>query len=223
MNLTRRQQLFNIEAFVNDDEYKEIREILFRISDELEYEGWEIFGAVNLFFRGLADKFSAIDILVSEKCFDRISEILSKDFRVFVIEPEMKKTSFISLREGSEFFQGRKIGLITKSGMEINLLSGLRIEGLYGEYFSYDFRDREIDVFSINGRKIPLMQMEVQLLIYEMNEGIECEKRTKRLRVKEYLEIEGVRHIKVIKRLIENNRLSSWIEKDVNDLLEKAK
>ena len=219
----RSQQLRNIKSFMSDDKFEEIRNILIRISEELVFDGWELFGAVNLFFHGLVDKYGELDILVTENSFERIAKILKNEFNATCIKDIIERTNFVNEVGEVDYFNCRNGKLETQSGIVLNLISGVRIDGMYGERFSYTFKNKEVDVFSLNGHQIPFMVMEVQFLVYEMNEGLECEKRYKRLRVKEYLEAEGIRHKSLLKSLLETNRLSSWIKEEVETLLEKAR
>lgn len=201
------QSKANIQCFLEDTEYSERREALFKLIDEFEKEGvrWSVICSSNLFLRGIVDEFHDLDFLIDESDIDKVIEIMERNKAVLI---ETGGNGYCE----SDVYMHYQLGRV-----DVDILAGFRVN-TYSTSYRYKFNKKELDFIEVDKTKIKLVSMEAQYILYSMMEGWQAKRRFKRILIEDYL-LRKNSDLKYAHILRDNGGLPAWIKRNIRALL----
>lgn len=203
------QKEANIECLLEDPEYCERKETLFKIALEFEKANirWGLGCSTNLFLRGIVDEFHDLDLIVEIEDIPYIKNIMEN------MEGVLKATG------GNGFCESNIYMHYQLNRVDVDIISGFRVV-TFGTEFLYNFNIEEIENIKINNIHIPLISVEALYVLYCMMEGWQTKRRYKRLLMSEYLITENIKFPQILENSLKDS-LPSWIKKQIKLLLQK--
>lgn len=201
------QKEANILCLLEDKEYLERKEALFKIVNEFEKNGirYGLACSMNLFLNGIVDEFHDLDFIIELSDTEKVKEVMEK------IGAILKETGGIGYCESDVYmhFQLERV--------DIDIISGFRLL-TFGTNFQYKFNENELVTCYIKNFTIPLIPLEALYVLYYMMEGWQPRRRYKRKLIEQYLIIEGVSFPKILENSL-TTELPLWIKKKIKLLL----
>ena len=209
INVYDYQAQANIQCLLDDIEYSERKDTLFKIFDDFKKENirWSLACSTNLFLRGIVDDFHDLDLIVDKNDVAKIMLIMENNNAI------LKETGGNGYCE-SDIYRHYQFGRV-----DVDIISVFRLV-TFGTYFEYAYNSEEIDYISLDGKKFPLVSMEALYLLYSMMEGWQAKRRYKRVLIEEYLLREEIKYPNILKESL-NANLPGWIKRNVRDILNK--
>lgn len=198
----------NVLCLLEDEEYLERKEALFKLTDEFNKSGirWGLACSMNLFLRGLVDEFHDLDLVVEEEDIPKVKDIMEKNGGI------LKATG------GNGFCESNCYMHFQLKRVDIDIISGFRII-TFGTKFLYNFNETEIEYIKVEEKKIPLIPVEALYLLYAMMEGWQAKRRYKRLLIGEYLVTRDLKFPDILVNSLEE-QLPAWIKKEVKLIIQ---
>lgn len=198
----------NVLCLLEDEEYLERKEALFKLADEFNKSGirWGLACSMNLFLRGLVDEFHDLDLVVEEEDIPKVKDIMEKNGGI------LKATG------GNGFCESNCYMHFQLKRVDIDIISGFRII-TFGTKFLYNFNESEIEYIKVEEKKIPLIPVEALYLLYAMMEGWQAKRRYKRLLIGEYLVTRDLKFPDILVNSLEE-QLPAWIKKEVKLIIQ---
>lgn len=186
--------------------------VLKLIAEALEEAGveWTLCCSAGLYGVGIVDKFGDFDILVDEKDFEPLKETLQK-VGVEML-PTKQKSAF-----GTPYYQQARF-YYEGEAIEFDLIAKFWVMTFDTQY-CYDFKKEDIEFFEVDGKKIPVLAVEVQLVLYAMMEGWQKERCFKRRLCFDYLKRNGVKRPGYLAEVSLQN-VPSFLKEVIRELLE---
>lgn len=201
------QKEANILCLLEDKEYLERKEALFKIVNEFEKNGirYGLACSMNLFLNGIVDEFHDLDFIIELSDTEKVKEVMEK------IGAILKETGGNGYCESDVYmhFQLERV--------DIDIISGFRLL-TFGTNFQYKFNENELVTCYIKNFTIPLIPLEALYVLYYMMEGWQPRRRYKRKLIEQYLIIEGVSFPKILENSL-TTELPLWIKKKIKLLL----
>ena len=201
------QKEANILCLLEDKEYLERKEALFKIVNEFEKNGirYGLACSMNLFLNGIVDEFHDLDFIIELSDTEKVKEVMEK------IGAILKETGGNGYCESDVYmhFQLERV--------DIDIISGFRLL-TFGTNFQYKFNENELLTCYIKNFTIPLIPLEALYVLYYMMEGWQPRRRYKRKLIEQYLIIEGVSFPKILENSL-TTELPLWIKKKIKLLL----
>ena len=201
------QKEANILCLLEDKEYLERKEALFKIVNEFEKNGirYGLACSMNLFLNGIVDEFHDLDFIIELSDTEKVKEVMEK------IGAILKETGGNGYCESDVYmhFQLERV--------YIDIISGFRLL-TFGTNFQYKFNENELVTCYIKNFTIPLIPLEALYVLYYMMEGWQPRRRYKRKLIEQYLIIEGVSFPKILENSL-TTELPLWIKKKIKLLL----
>lgn len=201
------QKEANILCLLEDKEYLERKEALFKIVNEFEKNGirYGLACSMNLFLNGIVDEFHDLDFIIELSDTEKVKEVMEK------IGAILKETGGNGYCESDVYmhFQLERV--------DIDIISGFRLL-TFGTNFQYKFNENELLTCYIKNFTIPLIPLETLYVLYYMMEGWQPRRRYKRKLIEQYLIIEGVSFPKILENSL-TTELPLWIKKKIKLLL----
>ena len=201
------QKEANILCLLEDKEYLERKEALFKIVNEFEKNGirYGLACSMNLFLNGIVDEFHDLDFIIELSDTEKVKEVMEK------IGAILKETGGNGYCESDVYmhFQLERV--------DIDIISGFRLL-TFGTNFQYKFNENELVTCYIKNFTIPLIPLEALYVLYYMREGWQPRRRYKRKLIEQYLIIEGVSFPKILENSL-TTELPLWIKKKIKLLL----
>lgn len=195
------QKEANILCLLEDKEYLERKEALFKIVNEFEKNGirYGLACSMNLFLNGIVDEFHDLDFIIELSDTEKVKEVMEK------IGAILKETGGNGYCESDVYmhFQLERV--------DIDIISGFRLL-TFGTNFQYKFNENELVTCYIKNFTIPLIPLETLYVLYYMMEGWQPRRRYKRKLIEQYLIIEGVSFPKILENSL-TTELPLWIKK----------
>lgn len=208
-NIYKYQKEANISCLLEDVEYGERKEALFRIINEFEANKirYAIACSMNLFLQGIVDEFHDLDLIVEYEDIEKIKKVMKK------MGAKLKETG------GNGFCESDIYMHFQLERVDIDIISGFRIL-TFGTHFLYEFNKKELTFISFISEypSIPLIPVEALYILYAMMEGWQPRRRYKRILIEEYLIMEGVTFPNILERAL-NDNLPTWIKKKIKLIL----
>lgn len=185
--------------------------VLKLIAEALEKAGveWTLCCSAGLFCFGIVEKFGDFDILVDEKDFERLKEALQK-VGVEMLPTEQKSTF------GSPFYQQARF-YYEGEAIEFDLIAKFWVMTFDTQY-CYDLKKEDIEFVEFDGKKIPALAVEVQMVLYAMMEGWQPVRRWKRQLCYEYLKQNGVKRSDYLNEVAMHN-VPDFLKEVIRELL----
>ena len=201
------QKEANILCLLEDKEYLERKEALFKIVNEFEKNGirYGLACSMNLFLNGIVDEFHDLDFIIELSDTEKVKEVMEK------IGAILKETGGNGYCE-SDFYMHFQLERV-----DIDIISGFRLL-TFGTNFQYKFNENELVTCYIKNFTIPLIPLEALYVLYYMMEGWQPRRRYKRKLIEQYLIIEGVSFPKILENSL-TTELPLWIKKKIKLLL----
>ena len=201
------QKEANILCLLEDKEYLERKEALFKIVNEFEKNGirYGLACSMNLFLNGIVDEFHDLDFIIELSDTEKVKEVMEK------IGAILKETGGNGYCE-SDFYMHFQLERV-----DIDIISGFRLL-TFGTDFQYKFNENELVTCYIKNFTIPLIPLEALYVLYYMMEGWQPRRRYKRKLIEQYLIIEGVSFPKILENSL-TTELPLWIKKKIKLLL----
>lgn len=198
----------NVLCLLEDEEYLERKEALFKLADEFNKSAirWGLACSMNLFLRGLVDEFHDLDLVVEEEDIPKVKDIMEKNGGI------LKATG------GNGFCESNCYMHFQLKRVDIDIISGFRII-TFGTKFLYNFNESEIEYIKVEEKKIPLIPVEALYLLYAMMEGWQAKRRYKRLLIGEYLVTRDLKFPDILVNSLEE-QLPAWIKKEVKLIIQ---
>lgn len=154
MNYQEQTEL-NKQNFLNEEAYRERRELLFYIARKFDNLGirWCLNCSSTLFFRGIAKKFHDFDILVDFRDISRALEVVKKMHAMDLTKGDQSKFA-------STFFNKYQVG-----NVKFDLFSEWRIKD-GGVGVEYCYNEEDVENIMIGEMEIPIISAEIQWMIY---------------------------------------------------------
>ena len=201
------QKEANILCLLEDKEYLERKEALFKIVNEFEKNGirYGLACSMNWFLNGIVDEFHDLDFIIELSDTEKVKEVMEK------IGAILKETGGNGYCESDVYmhFQLERV--------DIDIISGFRLL-TFGTNFQYKFNENELVTCYIKNFTIPLIPLEALYVLYYMMEGWQPRRRYKRKLIEQYLIIEGVSFPKILENSL-TTELPLWIKKKIKLLL----
>lgn len=196
MNKYLYQSDANIACLLDDEEYSERREALFKLVKSFEQEKikWGLGCSANLFLRGIVDEFHDFDLIVDGDDVDKVKKILEG------MGAECVATGGNGYCESEKYFH-YQLGRV-----DVDVISGFKVCTFGGQYL-YRWNVREIEYCSIYEESkvaIPLIATEALYALYFMMEGWQAKRRYKRMLIEEYLR-EYLEFPEIFQKALEQN------------------
>lgn len=195
------QKEANIACLLEDTEYLERKEALFKVVLEFEKAkiNWGLACSMNLFLRGLVDEFHDLDLIVDNEDVTLIMEVMENIGAVLMATG------------GNGFCESNVYMHYQLDRVDIDIIAGFRVV-TFGTKFLYNFSKEEIEFIEIDTINVPLIPIEALYLLYCMMEGWQPKRRYKRLLISEYLITEKIKFSMILERSLEE-KLPSWIKR----------
>lgn len=170
------QEALNKQAFLEEDVYRERRELLSEIAREFKNHGirWCLNCSSTLFFRGIAKKFHDFDILVDYRDISKALEVVKSMHAIDLTKGDQSKFA-------STFFNKYQVGRA-----KFDLFSEWRIkDGGVGVEYCYNEKDVETTV--IGNMEIPIISAEIQWIIYATLGHFEDRRKRQAVSIADYI------------------------------------
>ena len=201
------QKEANILCLLEDTEYCERKEALFKIVNEFEKNGirYGLACSMNLFLNGIVDEFHDLDFIVELEDSEKIKEVMKKNGAI------LKETGGNGCCE-SDIYMHFQFGRV-----DVDIIAGFRLL-TFGTKFLYNFNEKEITTCYIKNFTIPLIPLEALYLLYAMMEGCQPKRRYKRKLIEQYLIMCGIAFPKILENSLKTE-LPIWVKRKVKLLL----
>lgn len=202
------QSKANILCLLEDEEYKERKEALFKLVNEFEKLGirWGLACSMNLFLRGVVDDFHDLDLIVEKDDIHKVKEVMER------LGGILKATGGNGYCESNYYmhFQLKRV--------DVDIISGFRII-TFGTKFLYNYSESEIEFIKVEENEIPLIPVEALYLLYAMMEGWQLKRRYKRVLLGKYLVTRELKFPKILENSLEG-QLPAWIKREVKLIIQ---
>lgn len=197
----------NILCLLEDIEYCERKEALFKIVNEFQKNGirYGLACSMNLFLNGIVDEFHDLHFIVELEDIKKAKEVME---RIGAILKETGGNGYCESDAYMHFQFGR---------VDVDIISGFRLV-TFGTNFLYKFNENEIAFCYIKNFTIPLIPLEALYLLYCMMEGWQPKRRYKRKLIEQYLIVEGLSFPRILENSLKTE-LPPWVKKQVKLLL----
>ncbi|MBQ7668530.1 MAG: hypothetical protein IJS47_04320 [Clostridia bacterium] len=201
----------NADSFAREPKYADRGRALKAFLERLNAEGirWAVGCSFAMYGMGITDDFHDFDIIVCERDFARVIEIMKELGAEFHIECDsQKKDVFCS--------HGFATATLPRNA-EFDIIADFGIR-TFGSYYQYYLEDEHIDYFKANGMIIPLVPAEPLFVLYHFMVAWQPGRKFKVDRLREYLAAGNVRHPEILEDALRFD-LPWRIRNDIEQLL----
>lgn len=204
------QSQANISSLLEDREYEERKDCLFKLLKEFDKKE-VIYGmgcSFNLFLRGIVDEFHDFDIIISKNSVSKVKGI-------------MKALGATLVATGGNGYCESDVYLHYQLGrVDVDIISGFRVLTYNTQiYYAIDSSEMEYcTIYEESPIYIPLLPLEVLYCLYYMMEGWQSRRRYKRERITEFFESNYLIFPGILERFL-NDPLPGRIKREIRRIL----
>ena len=211
------QQKANKDLFLEDAEYAKKKNTLMKIQQSFDTQEieWALCCSSNLFFRGITDGFDDYDILVTEKDAKKAKEIMEN------LGGTLKAIEYEDKNRANKCCRSNIYMKFYLDEVQIEIISGFRVLTFETNYL-YELAMSQIERESLDEFTIPLLETEVQLILYAMMEGWQPQRRLKRLLIENFLEDNDNNFFYVLEQAIKSPSIPAWIKQRIRKFVKKG-
>lgn len=204
------QSQANISSLLEDGEYEERKNCLFKILKDFE-EKEVIYGvgcSFNLFLRGIVDEFHDFDLIVEKESISTVKQI-------------MENLGAKLVATGGNVYCESDVYLHYQLGrVDVDIISGFRVL-TYNTKIYYAINPSEIEyciIYEEHPISIPLLPLECLYGIYYMMEGWQSRRRFKRILITEFFENNSLKYPEILERFLQDP-LPGFVKREIRRIL----
>ena len=205
------QSDINHSYFLEDDKFSEIKNVFIQVVKTFKEKqvDWALLCSMNLFLTGITDEFNDIDILVSQECFDKASNIL-EEFGANLIA-----------KGGNGYCESDNYCHYRIGNVDIDLIAGFRIL-TYGTSYYYSYQKDEVNFLYLDvgeGLEIPKVSLEALYILYAMMVGWQPIRLLKMNLIQDFLKKNPLLHPDILIRATKQGDFPPWIKVGIKKIL----